>query len=323
MGSHMDWSQRPIYSPDQVERYYDRIGLPRKYRRSSIPTDEEAALGFLRVLLCYQVAAVPFENLNLHYSVHRDISVDPFKIFEKVVDSKAARGGYCMENSSLFGTVLRSLGYQVYPVGGRVNEAAQPMSASKNWKGPKFDGWNHLVNIVTIGTQEYLVDVGFGSNGPHQPVPLTEGYQFHNVGDQRGRLVHGPIAQYTRAGQSIWQYEFSNGEAPWIPAYCFTEEEFLPEDFAMINYYMSTHRASWFTFHVVCVRMILDEAGERLVGDLTLFNDKLKRRIGATSELVASFTSEEERVAALETYFQIPLTAADRESIRHTITEIL
>ncbi|PYH43500.1 arylamine N-acetyltransferase family protein [Aspergillus saccharolyticus JOP 1030-1] len=324
MVSHIDWSQRASYSLEQMERYYDRIHLPLRYRHSSVPKTDEAALDHLRVLLHHQVAAVPFENLSLHYSAHRSISTDPFEIFEKVVGSKAERGGYCMENSCLFGTVLRSLGYQVYPVGGRVNEAAQPMSASQNWKGPKFDGWNHMVNIVTIGRQRYLVDVGFGSNGPHQPVPLVEGHEFHNVGNQRGRLVHGPIAQHTRAGQSMWQYEFANGEPTrWISGYCFTEEEFLPEDFTIMNYFMSTHRESWFTFHLVCVRMILDEAGERVIGDLTLFNDKLKRRVGTTSELVASFVSEEERVAALETYFHIPLTAADRESIRHTIAEIL
>jgi hypothetical protein len=35
--------------------------------------DNEAALAFLKVLQRYQVAAVPFENLNLHYAVHRYI----------------------------------------------------------------------------------------------------------------------------------------------------------------------------------------------------------------------------------------------------------
>jgi arylamine N-acetyltransferase len=46
-----------------------------------------------------------------------------------------------MENNTLFGSVLRTLGYSVTSVGGRVNEAVQPMSASKNWRGPKYDGW--------------------------------------------------------------------------------------------------------------------------------------------------------------------------------------
>ncbi|OKL55493.1 hypothetical protein UA08_09186 [Talaromyces atroroseus] len=351
MGYTVDWSQRPTYSPEQLDRYFDRIKLPEKYRQSPIlqnsaNSDNEAALSFLKVLERYQVAAVPFENLNLHYSVQRSVSIDPQKLIEKIVDSDSERGGYCMENSTLFGTVLRSLGYQVTSVGGRVNEAAQPMSASKNWRGPKYDGcssmgsmpivpWriitnesprrNHMVNLVTIGEQKYLIDVGFGSNGPHQPIPLTRDVEFHNVGDQSGRLRYGPIPQHTNKNQEqhLWQYEIRNGSADWIQAYCFTETEFLPEDFTMMNYYMSTSRDSWFTFHVVCVRMLLDEGGENVVGDLTLFNNSLKRRIGATSEVIQIFNSDEERVSALHNTFNIHIGPADRDTIRHTISEIL
>ncbi|KAJ5472788.1 hypothetical protein N7530_006789 [Penicillium desertorum] len=53
-------------------------------------------------------------------------------VFEKIVDGNSDRGGYCMENNTLFGTVLRSLGYNTTSVGGRVNKAVQPMSASNN-----------------------------------------------------------------------------------------------------------------------------------------------------------------------------------------------
>ena len=69
--------------------------------------------------------------------------------------------------------------------------------------------------------------------------------------------------------------------------------------------------------------MLLNEEGEKVVGDVTLFNDTMKRRIGATSEVLQSFTSDEERVAALQKYFQINISREDKESIRHTISEIL
>ena len=144
MGSEIDWSERPIYSPEQLDQYFARINLPQRHREPFIAQsskDNEASLGFLKILQRYQVAAVPFENLNLHYSVQRHISIDAEKLFDKIVATKSERGGYCMENNTLFGTVLRSLGYNVMSVGGRVNEAAQPISASRNWKGPKYDGW--------------------------------------------------------------------------------------------------------------------------------------------------------------------------------------
>lgn len=179
-----------------------------------------------------------------------------------------------------------------------------------------------MVNIVAVGEQKYLVDVGFGSNGPHQPLPLIDGFEVHNVGDQSARLTYGPIAQYTRAGQFLWQYDICNAGGAWIPAYCFTETEFLPEDFTIMNYYMSTSSESMFVFHVLCIRMILDDEGEKVIGDLTLFDNTLKRRLGATSEVLQSFASEEERVAALEKYFRITISKEDQESIRQTTSEI-
>jgi arylamine N-acetyltransferase len=124
-------------------------------------------------------------------------------------------------------------------------------------------------------------------------------------------------------GQQLWQHEIRIGDGAWTPAYCFTETELLPEDFTIMNYFMSTNHASWFTFHVVCVRMLLDEEGEKVVGNLTLFNDAMKRRLGATSKVLQSFTSDKGRLAALEKYFQITISEADKESIRHTVSEIL
>ena len=150
--SVIDWSQRPTYSKEQLGRYFDRVSLPDKYRehpvvkiavagasRQGLSTAD--ALDFLRVLQRHHLAAVPFENLNLHYSTHRALSIDPQNLFEKIVSSTSQRGGYCMENNTLLGGILRTLGYSVTSVGGRVNEAAQPISASKNWRGPKYDGW--------------------------------------------------------------------------------------------------------------------------------------------------------------------------------------
>jgi hypothetical protein len=40
-----------------------------------------------------------------------------------------------------------------------------------------------MVNIATIGDQKYQIDVGFGSNGPHKPIPVIQNYEFHNTGD--------------------------------------------------------------------------------------------------------------------------------------------
>jgi arylamine N-acetyltransferase len=142
----LDRYGRCTYSPAQILAFFDRISLPQHYRNHVVfqnpgTTHSAEGLQFLAVLQKYTLAAVPFESLALHYSSHHTISIDPQAVFHKIVERHNGRGGYCMENNCLFGTVLRTLGYNVYPTGARVNEAVQPMAASKNWQGPKFDAW--------------------------------------------------------------------------------------------------------------------------------------------------------------------------------------
>ncbi|KAJ5771154.1 cysteine proteinase [Penicillium nucicola] len=334
MSSTMDRPLCPTYSPEQLSRYFDKLNLPSKLRREvwdiallaskkGTSTYKTLVLSQLQALQRYHLAALPFENLDLHYSFHRSISIAPTTVFEKIVGSTSRRGGYSLENNTLFGAVLQSLGCNIISVGGRVNEATQPTSGSKQRKASKYNGWSHMVNIVIIEGQKYLVDVGFGSNGPHKPIPLIQNYEFQNTGNLHGRLIYGSVTQQGRTVQHpLWQYEIRAGDSSWVPAYCFTEMEFFPEDFTVMNYFMSTNRASWFTFHVVCTRILLDNGGEKVVGDLTLFDNRIERTLGASSEVLETFVSEEERVAALKKYFNISLSRADQESIRNTNSEI-
>ena len=137
---------RSTYTSSQIQAFFDRISLPQRHRSHPILQIPSAACStekveFLAILQKYTLAAIPFESLSLHYSQHHNINIDPKALFHKIVERGNGRGGYCMENSCLFGTVLRALGYDVYPTGARVNEAVRSVSASKNWPGPKFDGW--------------------------------------------------------------------------------------------------------------------------------------------------------------------------------------
>jgi arylamine N-acetyltransferase len=138
-------AHRQTYTPSQIQAYYSRIGLPTK---DHLPLEEvakitntAAGLAFLAKLQVYHLSSIPFENLELHYSSHHTITLDPQHLFHKIVERNAGRGGYCMENSCLFGTVLRTLGYDIMSTGARVNQAIEPMAASKGWKGPKYDNW--------------------------------------------------------------------------------------------------------------------------------------------------------------------------------------
>lgn len=99
------------YTSGQVDAYLNHIGFP----RNKHPKD---ALQLLTGLQKRHIGRVPFDSIALHYSPHRLLSLDPEDLFEKIVTR--SRGGYCMEVNTLFATVLRSLGFDVYSAGGRV-----------------------------------------------------------------------------------------------------------------------------------------------------------------------------------------------------------
>jgi arylamine N-acetyltransferase len=179
-----------------------------------------------------------------------------------------------------------------------------------------------MLNIVTIDNKKYVVDVGFGSSGPTYPLPLIENEVSINVGDQEMRLMYDTIPDFTRSSQKLWLYQHRNSPTQaWQPTYAFSEMEFTPSDYQMMNYFTSTHRTSWFTYLVVCVKMILED-GE-IVGDITLFGSEVKRRVKGKSEVLALCKSERDRVKALDEFLGVELSSAEIEGIKDMPTELL
>lgn len=118
--------QRPTYSPEQISAYFDRLRLPEQHRKYDVAGMEpEAALAYLSKLQRLHLIAIPFENLTLHYSPHRQICIHPEDLFKKIIGDNNGRGGYCMENNCLFGTLLYSIGFTIMSAGGRVFENGQ------------------------------------------------------------------------------------------------------------------------------------------------------------------------------------------------------
>lgn len=329
-------SDRPIYTDEQLEQYFRYIKLPEAdlQTKSTLQSqDAEAQLSFLAKLIRYQLAAIPFENLDLHYSPVKGISLDADHLFHKYVGRNAGRGGYCMQNNGFFGIILRSLGYTVMTTGGRVSKAMDEGSASKNEEGD-FGGFGHQVNIVYIGGNKYAVDVGFGSTGPTFPIPLVEGYTWVNTGstEQVGtsmKLTRGYAANNTsrNSEQELWVYHIKYTRAdddshPWIPCYCFTETEFFPADFNVMSYYVSTSRSSIFVQMIMVTKFLMSDDGESLIGDITLANGSIKERRFGESKKLMDFESDEDRVEALEKYLGIKLSKSEIDGIRGFPSEV-
>lgn len=134
-------SMASAYSREQIEQYEEHVDLPTKFRIASKPALD---VEYLTALHVYQVSAVPYENLTLHYSATHVPSLDPQDLFKKIVADKRGRGGYCMECSIFFNHILRALGFQVYTAGVRVRPrvGGVPTGDYKGWYVTTSTSWS-------------------------------------------------------------------------------------------------------------------------------------------------------------------------------------
>lgn len=138
------------------------------------------------------------------------------------------------------------------------------------------------------------------------------------------RLVHRHIAPNT-TGHKAWVLELKNTTTnKWSGGYCFTEFEWLPQDFEIINYRTSKDPKSWFTYKLALARTLIDEETRtKAIGMITLTERKVARRIGTgEKEVLVEAKSEAERVQALRQWFGIVLTPEEERGIRSMPSEI-
>lgn len=181
---------------------------------------------------------------------------------------------------------------------------------------------NHCVSLATFDGKKYYVDVAMGPTTPSQPLLLEDGYTASGIGATTCRIRYDTIPEYTDPSSKVWIYEQDNdGKSELIPTACFTELEFLPQDYEVMKIATTFVARSWFTFRIVVVRTLLDES-ENVVGTLILVNNSLKRRIMGKSEDLGTFSCEQERVDALKKWFDIDLNEEDRKGIRLMVTDL-
>lgn len=174
-----------------------------------------------------------------------------------------------------------------------------------------------MCSIVTIDSQRYQVDVGYGADSSFQPIPLQDGYEFTIFAPRRGKLEYRSIDHHTDPSQRLWVYSMQEDAlSEWKEQYAFVETEFFQGDYEMTNYFCSTSPDSFFSFTVFAMRAIVEEG--QLKGILTLYKDVVRRRVGGTRETLETLTTEEDRVRALAKYFNMPLTEEEKQGIHST-----
>jgi len=144
-----------IASSFDQQAWLDRI----RYRGSREPT-----LATLHQLIFAHAHAIAYESLDI--MLGRTPRLDVASLQRKMIFG--GRGGYCLEQNMLFREGLRSLGYKITSLQGRVV------------RGMAIDAPRpaiHMLLQVDLPEGPYLADVGFGNLAPTSALLLREGIE--------------------------------------------------------------------------------------------------------------------------------------------------
>ncbi len=244
-----------------LDAYFARIGYdgPRA-----------ATLEVLQSLHALHPANIPFEAIDVFND--KPISIAPEDVDQKLIHE--GRGGYCFEQNSLFRRVLRSLGFAVEGLAGRVLWGYSEQDLPR----PRC----HMANRVTIDGEAWLADVGLGGCVPTAPLlldvetPQVTPHDTYRV--VKGK--HGYRVELERDG--VWKAVHEIDYAPVADI-----------DYEVMNWYASDHPESGF-----CKTLMVARSAP--FARFTLLNNRLTIRLVSGEE-------EQHRIAVSD----IPQTLAD------------
>jgi N-hydroxyarylamine O-acetyltransferase len=207
--------------PLDLDAYLTRIN----YKGRPTPT-YDALIEILRA----HIASIPFESFDV--LLGRPIRLDPQGLQAKIVTS--GRGGYCFEHASLMHAALEAIGFAPVRHASRV-VLFEPRHESVR---------QHMFLTVAISGVTYVIDPGFGPFACPHPIPL----------DGSPVPINPTTHRLARDGNDWVLYVTQDGKQ--IPGWISSMEEEYPVDFDMMNYYISTHPASFFTHNILASAVI-------------------------------------------------------------------
>lgn len=206
--------------PPLTDAYLADLGLAR----------EPIGLSALTEIVRRHVAQYAFASIGPRLG--DPLPIDPPSLFDRIVVRR--RGGYCFEQNGLLFTVLQELGYPVRLQMARVLVSGNPHPAL-----------THRVTRTTLDGVDYLVDVGFGPQGPPFPVRL-DGTEST---DGRYRVV--------RPGPVDFRLETRTDEG-WAPLYRFDDVTYGQSDAELGHFYSHRHPEAAFV-NALVASLILDD----------------------------------------------------------------
>jgi arylamine N-acetyltransferase len=152
---------------------------------------------------------------------------------------------------------------------------------------------------------------------------LEEGATATHIAPAKMRLVKENLIEFTDPTQKVWIYQTRyNPESSWLSQISFSEQEFLPQDFAVMNFNVSKNRSSWFTQRFICVRFLMDDSGKEIVGQCIMAGKEVKQRMRGQTEVLQVMQNEEDRVKALAKYFDMHLRPSEIQGIRNLSSQL-
>ena len=206
-----------------LNAYLERVALDRRPAQPGASALRDLALAHTRT--------IPFENLNA--LLRRPVALDIASIQDKLVGG--GRGGWCFEHNLLFGTALTAMGYTVTGLSARVV-----------WNVPAgvVRGRSHMVLLVTLPDERYIVDVGFGGSTPTAPLRLQAGIEQSTP--------HEPFRLTDVGGSFLLEVRLDD---TWKGLYTFDLQPQVLADYEMPNWYLCNHPESHFLRGVVAARV--------------------------------------------------------------------
>ena len=217
-------------APDPVPAADDAL-LARYFARIGHSGPVEPSLAVLRALQAAHIAAIPFETFAALVEGHVDIDADA--VAAKLIGER--RGGYCFEQNGLFLRVLRAIGFAAEGLLGRVRWM-QPPDAPP---GPR----SHMVIRVRLDGRPWLVDVGFGSAVPPQPLAMDSEAAQPTAHEAYRIARHG----------AQWSVR-ADVDGEWRPVYVIDDAPPPAIDYEVANWYTATHPASHFRHRLIAAR---------------------------------------------------------------------
>jgi|KBSMisStaDraftv2_1062788.scaffolds.fasta_scaffold395834_1 N-hydroxyarylamine O-acetyltransferase len=218
------------------EGWLTRIG----YSGGRSPTLET-----LRGLVFAHAHAISYESLDI--MLGRVPKLDVASLQKKMIDG--GRGGYCFEQNMLFRAGLRSLGYKLTSLQGRVVRGLD-IDAPR----PAI----HMLLNVHLPEGDYLADVGFGNLAPTAPLLLTSHVEQDTPHETMRFIdVGGELTLQSKLGDK------------WAHVYRVIPYPRYDGEYEITNWYTSTHPDAPYLSNMIAARPGPDRSR------ITLFNARV------------------------------------------------